>query len=79
MIISKNNKQTNRKWKHIMVNKSRLQPHGMGGGGEGVGLVGILGVWGMQTVKFGKDGLGSYCTAQENVCDWFNLLYNRNW
>ena len=50
MIISKNNKQTNRKWKHIMVNKSRLQPHGMGGGGEGVGLVGILGVWGMGDV-----------------------------
>ena len=38
----------------MMAEKSRLGVPG--GGGEGVGWMGILGVWGMQTVLFGING-----------------------
>ena len=53
IILSKNNKQTNKKQKQIMATKSRL---GVVGGRGGSGRVGILGVWGRQTVMPGMDG-----------------------
>ena len=49
LILSKNNKQTNKQTlKQIMAKKSRL-----GGEGEGAGRTGI---WGTLTVMFGMDG-----------------------
>ena len=55
MFLPKNNKQTkNRNRTEIMALKRRL---GVSGGrGEEVGWMGILGVWGVQTVIFGMDG-----------------------
>ena len=50
MIIYKNNKQTNKNQKQIMAKKSGVQV--LGEKGEGVGVMGILMVWGMQTVIF---------------------------
>ena len=50
MIIYKNNKRTNKKQKQIMAKKSGVQV--LGEKGEGVGVMGILMVWGMQTVIF---------------------------
>ena len=57
MILSKKNKRTNKKQKQIMAKKSRLGIlRGGGMEGEGVGGLGIFGVWGMQAVIFGMDG-----------------------
>ena len=44
MILSENNKQTNKKQKTIMAKKSRPGVPGVGGG-VGVGWMGILGVF----------------------------------
>ena len=41
--------------------------------GEG----GIWGWW-IQTVTFGMDEHGFYCTTQGTVCDWVTLWHNRN-
>ena len=56
MILSKNNKHTNKEQKQSMAKKSRLGvPRGERGGS---GRDGHLGAWGMQTVISGMDGNG---------------------
>ena len=75
MILSKNNKQSNKKQKQIMAEKSRL---GVGGKGGGSGMDGHFGGLGDANYYIWNGwAMGSYCTAQGNVCDWVTLLYNR--
>ena len=59
-------KKKNNSQKQIMAKKSRLGVYK--GKGKGVGWVGILGFFWMQTVIFGMWAMGSYCMAQGNVC-----------
>ena len=65
MILSKNSKQTknrNRSW-------SRRADLGFPRGkGEGVGWMGILGVFRMQTVIFGKDGQWDPTAQHREMC-----------
>ena len=73
IILSKNNKQTN---------KNRAWPKGAdlgfqgGEKGEGVGGMGIWGLGGCKLLYLEWMGMGFYCIAQGNVCDWVTLLYN---
>ena len=74
LIISKNNKQTNKvnqKNDQMMAKKSRTGVSGVGRKGEEVGWMGILGVLGMQTVIFGiewmDNGILMYNTGK---CVW---------
>ena len=64
MILSKNNN----KQKQIMAKKSRLEiPKGEGGGS---GMNGHLGGFGVANYYIWNGwAMGSYCTAQGNVCD----------
>ena len=66
MILPKNNKQTD----HGQEEQTW--------GWVGVGWMGILGVF-LDSNCYIWNGwaMGSYCTAQGNVCDSVTLLYNR--
>ena len=45
---------------------------------QGVGWMGILGVWGdVNSYIWNGWVMGPYCTAQGNVYDWVTLLYSR--
>ena len=66
MILSKNNKQTNKKQKQSMAKKSRLGVPGKGG----CGRTRILGVSEDANCYIWSGwAMGPYCTAQGNVCD----------
>ena len=71
MILPKNNKQTNKKQKQIMQQTwgSRV------GGGEGVGWMGILGIWEMQTVLFGMNGQWDPTVQHREMCVIGSLCY----
>ena len=79
MILSKNNNnkktQANKKQKQIMAKKSMTW--GSQGVRGGSGMDGHLGGFKMQTYIWNGWAMGSYCTAQGNVCYWVTLLYNR--
>ena len=76
MILSKNNKQTNKKQKQIMPKKNRLGvPKGERGGDEKDGYLGVF--LDINYYIWNGWAMGSHCTAQGNVCDWVTLLYNR--
>ena len=68
MILSKNNKHTNKKQKHSMTKKSRLGvPERGGKGREREGWV----FWvflGMQTVTFGVDGQWDPIVQHREMC-----------
>ena len=68
MILSKNNKQTNKKQKQIMGKKSRLGvPKGeMGGNGMDRDLGGFLDA---NCYIWNGWAMGAYCTAQGTVYD----------
>ena len=81
MILSKYNKQTN---KQTNKERNRSWPRRAGlefpeAGGRGArGMDGHFGGLGDANCYI-RNGwaMGSYCTAQGNVCDWVTLLYNR--
>ena len=59
-----------------MAKKCRLAVPGVGVGGSG--MDGHLGGFGHANCYiWNGQAMGSYCTAQGNVCDWVTLLYNR--
>ena len=61
-----------------MAKKRRLRvPKGEKGGSVMDGHFGGLGD--VNSYVWNGWALGSYCTAQGNVCDWVTLLYNRTW
>ena len=69
MILSKNNKQTNKKQKQNVAKKSRHGVTGLGGIGNGKeGHFG--GFWNANCYIWNGWAVGSYCTAQGNVYDW---------
>ena len=51
---------------------------GGGGGGGGVGWTASLGFGDANCYIWNGSAMGPYCTAQGTVCDWVNLLCNRN-
>ena len=64
------------KQKQIMDMESRLVVAGREG--EGVGWTGSLRLVDANCNIWNGWAMGSYCTAQETVCDWVALLYNRD-
>ena len=60
----------------FMAKMSRLGVP-FGGEGEGMGGMGILGFGACRLFIWNEWAMGSYRTAQGNVCDWVTLLYNR--
>ena len=78
MILSKNNKQTNKKQKQSMAKKSRLAvPRGEGGGGGKDGHFGGLGGCKLLYLEWMGNGMDSI-VPQGIVCNWVTLLHNRN-
>lgn len=63
------------KQKEITAKESRLMVPGSKGGGEG--MDGQFGVLDANCYVWNGWATGPYCTAQETVCDWVTLLYNR--
>lgn len=63
------------KQKYIMAKESRLVVPG--GREERVGWTGSWGFGDTNGYIWNGQAVGSYCMAQETVCDWVSLLYNR--